>query len=107
MGTSKRLAWHYDRLMEETIIERFIATAGPLQTLTPDELELATAPVTIYPVPPKVRVWVRFGPESTRVDARLLRSTDKAAGIEFTVKGRAYRCWVWGNAVTEAPRPTP
>lgn len=100
MGTSKRLAWYYDRQMEEAIIERYVASAGPLQTLTPAELELTSAPVTIYPDPPKVRAWVRFGPESTRVEARLMRSTDKAAGVEFSVKGTTYRCWVWGNAVS-------
>lgn len=42
---------------------------------------------------------MRFGPQHTRVDALLLRSTETAAGIEFTVRGKAYRCWVWGNAV--------
>lgn len=102
MGTNKRHAHHYDRLMDENIIERFIATSGPLQSLTPEELELSTTPVTIYPKPPAVRAWVRFGAQHTRVDAKLLRSTDQAAGIEFVVKGKPYRCWVWGNAVSRA-----
>jgi len=85
--------------MDERIIERFVANAGPLQSLTPDELELDRAPVTIYPQPQRVKAWVRFGPQHTRVDALLVRSTDKAAGVEFTVRDQTYRCWVWGNAV--------
>lgn len=102
MGSNKRYAHYYDRLMEERIIERFVATAGPLQSLTPEELETDRSPVTIYPRPERVKAWVRFGPQHTRVDALLVRSTDKAAGIEFTVREQTYRCWVWGNAVTLA-----
>jgi hypothetical protein len=34
-----------------------------------------------------------------RVDARIVRSTALAAGIEFKAAGQTYRCWVWGNAV--------
>lgn len=100
MGTSKRYAHHYDKLMEERILERFVATAGPLQSLSPDELELDSAPVTIYPQPQRVKAWVRFGPQHARVDAVVVRSTDRAVGIEFDVRGKTYRCWVWGNAVT-------
>jgi len=33
------------------------------------------------------------------VRATLLRSTPKAAGIEFRAEGNTYQCWVWGNAV--------
>ena len=104
MGTNKRYAHYYDKLMDERIIERFVATAGPLQTLSPEELELDRLPVTIYPEKhrPKVKAWVRFGPQHTRVDAVLARSTSQAAGIEFTVRDKTYKCWVWGNAVTVA-----
>lgn len=104
MGTNKRYAHHYDKLMEERIIEHFVATKGPLQTLSPEELELDRLPVTIYPENhrPKVKAWIRFGPQHTRVDAVLVRSTAQAAGIEFTVRGKTYQCWVWGNAVTLA-----
>lgn len=100
MGTSKRYAHHYDKLMGERIIERFVATSGPLQTLSPDELELDRLPLTVYPQPQRVKAWVRFGPQHARVDALLMRSTPTAAGIEFTVRETTYRCWVWGNAVT-------
>ena len=100
MGENKRYAHHFARMTDETIVERFVTTAGPLQSLTPEELELDSMPVTIYPKPPAVRAWVRFGPSHVRIDAQLLRSTSQAAGIEFRVKGKTYRCWVWGNAVT-------
>lgn len=57
--------------------------AGPLQALTGRELALREQPVTIYPHPyVAVRAWVRFGPEAIRVDAKLVRSTPLAAGVE-------------------------
>lgn len=101
MGTNKRYAHYYDRMTEERIIESFIAKAGPLQSLSPEEIELDKLPLTIYPEghQPKVKAWVRFGPKHTRVDAVMVRSNSLAAGIEFTVRGTVYRCWVWGNAV--------
>jgi hypothetical protein len=33
------------------------------------------------------------------VEAKVVRSTPLAAGIEFRAGERTYRCWVWGNAV--------
>lgn len=99
MGTSKRLAEHYDLRAEERQLERYAKSAGPLQTLTPRELALDTSPLTIYPKPERVKAWVRFGPQAARVDALLVRSTDSAAGIEFEIGAKTYKCWVWGNAV--------
>lgn len=99
MGTSKRLAPLYDMYAAERDVTR-AAKAGPLQSLTDRELNLREQPMTIYPQPTKVRAWVRFGPTAVRVDARLLRSTPTAAGIEFHGEGQKYRCWVWGNAIT-------
>jgi hypothetical protein len=77
---------------------------GPLQSLTDRELEVRETPVTVYPAAarPRVYAWVRFGPKEVRVDARLVRSTPKAAGIEFRVDSQTFRCWVWGNAVEPA-----
>jgi hypothetical protein len=75
------------------------AKHGPLQTLTERELEAREQPVTIYPQPKRVRAWVRFGPEAVRVDAKLMRSTPLAVGIEFRAEDQTFRCWVWGNAV--------
>lgn len=76
------------------------ARRGPLQSLTEREIDLREQPLTVYPRPQAVSAWVRFGAEAVRVDARLLRSTPLAAGIEFRAGGEAFRCWVWGNAVT-------
>ncbi len=99
MGSSKRLAAHYDmRAQHQAILSA--SRAGTLQSLTDRELALREQPVTIYPHPyASVRVWVRFGPEAIRVGAKLVRSTPLAAGVEFRAEGRVFRCWVWGNAV--------
>jgi len=75
------------------------ANNGPLQPLTDRELDVREQPVTIYPRPTTVRAWVRFGPEAVRVDAKVMRSTPLAAGIEFRAGEQTFRCWVWGNAV--------
>ena len=81
---------------------REAAKHGPLQSLTDRELNLREQPLTIYPhaLQRRVRAWVRFGPESIRVDAKLVRSTPLAAGIEIRCEDETLRCWVWGNAVT-------
>ncbi|MFJ2502530.1 hypothetical protein [Microbacterium sp. NPDC087592] len=75
------------------------AKHGPLQSLTDREMDVREQPMTIHPRPKRVRAWVRFGPEAVRVDAKLVRSTPLAAGIEFRAEDRTFRCWVWGNAV--------
>lgn len=74
---------------------------GQLQSLTDRELSLREQPLTIYPHVHQRRVlaWVRFGPEAIRVEAKLMRSTPTAAGIEFRAEGQTFRCWVWGNAI--------
>lgn len=50
---------------------REAAKHGPLQSLTERELDVRNQPLTIYPWAAQrpVRAWVRFGPESIRVDA--------------------------------------
>ncbi|WCD91500.1 hypothetical protein [Microbacterium sp. nov. GSS16] len=80
---------------------REAAKRGPLQSLTERELALDEHPMTVYPwrLQRRVRAWVRFGPESIRVDAKIVRSTPLAAGIEFRCEDQTLRCWVWGNAV--------
>lgn len=99
MGSSKRLAEHYDlRAAARAILTA--AAAGPLQSLSKHELELDCQPVTTYPRPQRVRAWVRFGPEPIRVEAALMRTTPHAAAIQFTAEDQTFRCWVWGNAVT-------
>lgn len=101
MGSSKRLAAYYDMRSQHQEILR-AARAGPLQSLTERELALREQPVTIYPQPYRVvRAWVRFGPSAIRVDAKLVRSTPLAVGIEFRAEDKTFRCWVWGNAVQD------
>lgn len=101
MGTSKRLAPHYDMQAQHQAILT-AAKRGPLQSLSDRELGLRETPVTVYPraAQRRVRAWVRFGLEPICVEARVVRSTHLAAGIEFRVGGQTFRCWVWGNAVS-------
>lgn len=100
MGTSKRLAPYYDMQAQHQAILS-AAKHGPLQSLSDRELGLRETPVTVYPhaAQRRVRVWVRFGPEPICVDAKVVRSTSLAAGIEFRVGDQTFRCWVWGNAI--------
>lgn len=79
MGSSKRLAAHYDmRSQHQEILSA--AKAGSLQSLSDRELALRHHPVTIYPRPYRaVCAWVRFGPKAVYVDAKLCRSTPLAA----------------------------
>ncbi|WP_341974671.1 hypothetical protein [Microbacterium sp. LWO13-1.2] len=98
---SERLQIAYDlRSQAQSILAA--AKHGPLQSLTDRELALDKQPVTVYPhaLQRPVKACVRFGPESVRVDAKLMRSAPLAAGIEFHAEEQIFRCWVWGNAVT-------
>lgn len=99
MGSSQRLAEHYDLRAEEKQLERYAKSAGPLQSLSKQELALDKQPLTVYPQPQRVKAWVRFGSQHARVNALLVRSTETAVGIEFVIAEKTYRCWVWGNAV--------
>lgn len=102
MGASKRLAPYYDMQSQHQAILA-AARCGPLQSLNDRELGLREHPLTIYPQPyERVRAWVHFGAEAIRVDAKIVRSTPLAAGIEFRAGEQVFRCWVWGNAVTTA-----
>lgn len=88
MGTNKRYAHRIDDAMEQRMLESFATTKGPLQTVSPAELELDRLPLTVDPQPKKVRAWVRFGAKHAQVDAELLRWTTKACGIRFEVRGK-------------------
>lgn len=103
MGSSKRLAAHYDMRSQYQEILR-AARSGSLQSLSGRELALREQPITIYPQPyRRVQAWVHFGAHAVRVDAKLARSTPLAAGIEFRADDQTFRCWVWGNAVSAHP----
>jgi len=102
MGTSKRYAAAVDRRMDERILERVAAEAGPLQSLTSDELHLDSEPVTIDPRPKPARAWVRFGATPALVDAEVCRWTADACAIRFRVGEVEMKAWVWASAVAPA-----
>ncbi|WP_244630512.1 hypothetical protein [Microbacterium sp. CFBP 8801] len=89
--------------MDARIIERVVASAGPLQSLSREELELDTQPMTRDPQPKRVSAWVRFGGTPLLVDAKVTSWTPTAVAVRFVVAGKVYRAWVWASAVREAP----
>jgi hypothetical protein len=84
--------------MDARILQR-VSRDGPLQTLSPAELELHRLPLTVDPRPRRCRAWVRFGATPVRVDADVMRWTPRAIGIRFHVMDQEMRCWVWASAV--------
>ena len=104
IGSSKRYSQHYDRLMNERVLQR-IARENRLQSLTEKERQADTLPVTRDPQPKPCRAWVRFGPHAVHVDATVVVWNDLACGVQFRVGDGELRCWVWTNAVTPAPGP--
>lgn len=100
MGTSARMALPMElKAYEKRLLEA--SKQGPLQSLTDQELNVNGTPMTVYPpgIAKAVRAWVRFGATPFEVRAYIVRSTPNAAGIEFSIDEKQYRCWVWGNAV--------
>ncbi|WP_240658512.1 hypothetical protein [Microbacterium sp. CPCC 204701] len=85
-------------MMDARILQR-IADDFPLQTLTPQELQKDTLPVTRDPQPKPCRAWVRFGPHAVLVDAVVVAWNDVACGVEFSIGEKRCRCWVWANAI--------
>lgn len=99
MGTSKRYAAFYDRLMDDRILQR-MADEFPLQSLTDAELQRDILPITRDPQPKPCVAWVRFGPHSVCVRGVVVVWNDVACGIEFKAGEKKLRCWVWAGAVT-------
>lgn len=100
MGTSKRYAAHYDGLMDHRIAQRVATTSGPLQSLTPEELNLDVEPMTRDPKPKPARAWVRFGATPLLVDALVCSWTSSAVAIRFTIGDVEHKAWVWSSSVT-------
>ena len=85
--------------MNARISEREAEGNAPL-SLTPEELELSTEPLTKTPVPRPVRAWVRFGPHAMKVDAEAVAWTGRAVAIRWTMpSGAEHKAWVWASAV--------
>lgn len=99
MGTNKRYAAHYDRLMDERVNE-MITRSGPLQSLSKAELDLEREPLTRAPVARPVRAWVRYGSAPLEVDAELVAWTARACAVRWRIGETDYRAWVWSSAVT-------
>lgn len=101
MGTNRRYADAVDARISARVLQS-VSRSGPLKTLTPLELRLDQAPLTVDPRPRRrVKAWVRFGSTPIQVDAVAARWTPDAVGITFTIEGKQHRCWVWSGAVTE------
>lgn len=99
MGANRRYADSIDRRMNARIAERDTEGCEPC-SLTPEELELGTEPLTKTPVPRPVRAWVRFGPVGMKVDAEVVAWTGTAVAIRWTMaSGAEHKAWVWASAV--------
>ena len=99
LGTNKRYADAIDRQMNARIAEREVAGLEP-NSLTNEELELDSEPLTRTPVPRAVRAWVRFGPHAMKVDAELVAWTTRPCAIRWTMpSGAEHKAWVWASAV--------
>jgi len=100
VGTNKR----YPNLGPQLAEERELREArkrGPLQSLTSDQLRLATQVLSIAPERPPTwgRAWLRFGDTDVRCTVRIMRWTSAAVGVSVDVDGEELRCWVWQGAV--------
>jgi len=85
--------------MDDRILLRLVGEHS-LQSLTEQERRTDTLPTTTDPRPKRCKAWVRFGLHAVPVDAMVVRWTDVACGIRFSIGGRELRCWVWANAVS-------
>jgi hypothetical protein len=98
LGTSKRYAAHYDKRMDEKILERVMAEQQPT-SLTNRELELDIQPLTRTPVPEPVLAWVRYGDTAIKVDAQLVAWTPRAVAVRWDTPGGEHKAWLWSSAV--------
>jgi hypothetical protein len=104
MGTSKRYADHFDRLMDNRVAAGLMAEHSPA-SLSNIELELDTEPLTRAPVPRPVTAWVRYGPTALKVDAVAVAWTEFAVAIKWPTPAGEHRAWVWGSAVRARKTP--
>ncbi|WP_019180127.1 hypothetical protein [Microbacterium yannicii] len=98
MTTNRRYAERVDRMMDARVLQR-TAETGKLETLTDQELQLSSTPVTKDPQPKTVNAWVRFGGIPVQVTAEACMWTPRAVAIRFMVGETQYRCWVWAGAI--------
>lgn len=81
--------------------------AGPLQSLTPEQLRLHDEPLTIAPSRTALwgRAWLRFGNVDVHATVRVVRWTRRAVGVEISIDDDVLRCWLWQGAVEPVPPP--
>lgn len=98
MGSNRRYADHYDRLMQKRITE--IAVRPMPISLSEAELDLEADPIVraVQPIP--VRGWVRYPEAPARIEGRVVAWTSRAVEIEWeNAAGEVRRAWVWSSAV--------
>jgi len=99
MGSNKRYAEHYDRLMDARILQVIARDKEP-ETLTDAEVDRAHNDFTVPPRARPCRAWVRYGGQPILVDAEVCAWTPRAAAIRWRVSDeRVDRAWVWASAV--------
>lgn len=98
MGTNKRYADHYDRLMRKRITETLIRPE-PV-SLSDAELDPEHNPITQAQHPVPIRAWARYPEAVARVEGRAIAWTSRAVQIEWEdLAGTTHRTWVWASAV--------
>lgn len=98
IGTNKRYAEQIDRRISANIDETVMR--GEPFTLTDDELELDSQPLTKPPVAVPAVAWVRYGPVAMRLSVEVVAWTERAVAIRWkTPSGATQRAWVWASSV--------
>lgn len=98
MGSNKRYAEHYDKLMNKRITELAIKPT-PI-SLSDAELDVGADPVVRPPRPVPARGWVRYHEAPIRIEGRVIAWTSRAVEIEWeTAAGDTMQAWVWASAV--------
>lgn len=98
VGTNKRYAAQYDRLMDRRVTEVLIRPK-PV-SLSPAEIGAEHDPVIEAQKPIAVRAWARYPETPARVEGRAIAWTTRAVQIEWEDSaGATQQTWVWASAV--------
>ncbi|GHD50833.1 hypothetical protein D9V29_11660 [Mycetocola manganoxydans] len=98
MGTNKRYAVQYDKLMKRRVTEVLIKPK-PV-SLSAAEIDAEHDPVIAAQKPIPVRAWARYPETPARVEGRAIAWTTRAVQIEWEDSGGVtQRAWVWASAV--------
>lgn len=98
MGTNRRYADHYDRLMMKHITEVLIRPQ-PV-SLSTAELDTDHDEVTTPATPVSARAWARYPETPARVEGLAIAWTSRAVHVGWVDgNGETQRAWVWASAV--------